>query len=63
MDLILRTLGWPHRVRGEWSFMRKGFYFQLVNLGKILPILQPQFIVGETEMMTLTSVSSFESCG
>lgn len=43
--------------------MGEEFYFQLVNLGKALPILQPQFVVVETEMMMLTSVNCFESCG
>lgn len=63
MDLIPGMLRQPHRLRGEQSFMGEEFYFQLVNLGKALPILQPQFVVVETEMMMLTSVNCFESCG
>lgn len=43
--------------------MGEGLYFQLVNLTKALPILQPQFVVGETEMKMLTSVNCFESGG
>lgn len=43
--------------------MGKGVGFQLVKLGKALPISQPLLVVGEAEVMTLISVNCFESCG
>lgn len=41
----------------------EGHYFQMVSLGKALAISQPQFVVGETEMMVLSSVNCFKNCG